>query len=567
MGTASSLPQSRGLTHEKREEETEKSEPPGIEDGQARPTGSSVPASPPAVVEENKWLISMAVIFGVLMSAIDSSVVNVALPQIQGNLGATQQEVTWISTGYLISVVILMPLTNWLATRFGRKNVYLLSLVIFTASSFMCGLSGSLGTLIFWRIVQGLGAGTLQPLAQAIFREAFPPEQQGIAMGIFGFIVLAGPAVGPTLGGWITDNFNWPWIFFINIPIGIIGFFVAMRYLHNPNYQKGGSGSKIDAVGISLLAVGLATLQTVLEQGQEDDWFDSSFIVSLTVIATVTLIGFIWWELTHDNPAVDLRILKNVTFASGTAIAAVLGVGLFSSLFLLPQFMQILLNFSATQSGLALMPRSLVMMVMMPVGGLLYNRLGPRLMIFIGLVMTIYSQWIMGQFTLQTGADDILIPQVIQGAGFALVFVSLSTAALSSIPREKMTSATGLNNLIRQLGGSFGTAFVVTLLTRHIAQARADLVTNATAANGAFIQRVDGIVGALSSQGYSHSTAMSAAYQMVDGLVNQQAAMLAYSYLFYWIGLLFLACIPLLIFLKTPPKTAGAKAEVHVAAE
>jgi len=554
--TARSLSSQNGLTADKRKETEKKNDH----------APSPVPAAP-AAVGDNKWLVSLAVIFGVLMSTIDSSVVNVALPEIQGNLGVTQQEVTWISTGYLISVVILMPLTNWLATRFGRKTVYLTSLVIFTASSFMCGLSHTLDTLIFWRVVQGIGAGTLQPLAQAIFREAFPPEQQGIAMGIFGFIVLAGPAVGPTLGGWITDNYNWPWIFFINIPIGIVGFFVAMRYLHNPNYQKGGSGVKVDAVGISLLAVGLATLQTVLEQGQEDDWFDSPFIVAFTAIAAVTLVAFIWWELTHDNPAVDLRILKNVTFTSGTIIAGVLGVGLFSSLFLLPQFMQILLNFSATQSGLALMPRSLVMMVMMPVGGLLYNKLGPRLMILVGLIMTVYSQWVMGHFTLQTGASDIFVPQVIQGVGFALVFVSLSTVALSSIPREKMTSATGLNNLIRQLGGSFGTAFVVTLLTRHIAQARADLVTHSAAANSDFLQRIQGMAGGLISQGYSHSTAMAAAYQMADGLIDQQAAMLAYSYLFYWIGLLFLLCIPILIFLRPPARTTAAKPEAHVMAE
>jgi DHA2 family multidrug resistance protein len=529
----------------------------------ARPSNRSTapaPAAPPA--EQSKWLVSMAVIFGVLMSAIDTSVVNVALPQIQGSLGATQQEITWISTGYLISVVILMPLTNWLSVRFGRKRVYLTSLVIFTASSVMCGLSHTLHELIFWRIIQGLGAGTLQPLAQAMFREAFPPDQQGVAMGVFGLVVLSGPAIGPTLGGYITDNINWPWIFFINLPIGIIGFFIALRVLVDPPYMRGGSHAKVDAVGITLLAVGLATLQTVLEQGQTDDWFTSPFICWFTAIATLACIGFVWWELTHDNPAVDLRILKNVTFASGTVIGGILGIGLFASLFLLPQYMQDLLGFDATQSGLSLMPRSLTMMLTMPIGGMLYNRLGARPMIWIGLVLTIYAQWIMGHFTLETGQQNILIPQIIQGVGFALVFVALSTAALATIDRTKMTSATGLNNLIRQLGGSFGTALVVTLLTRHVADARADLVQYASSSNPAFMERWNGMAGAFASQGYSYTTAKQMALQALDGLIQQQSAMIAYEYIFLWIGMLFALCLPLVIFLKTPKHVGKTEAAV-----
>lgn len=512
-----------------------------------------------AATGENKWLVSLAVIFGVLMSAIDTSVVNVALPNIQGNLGATQQEVTWISTGYMISVVILMPLTHWLSVRFGRKRVYLTSLVLFVAASFMCGISHSLGDLILWRIVQGMGAGTLQPLAQAIFREAFPPQEQGMAMGLFGFVVLFGPAIGPTLGGYITDNFNWPWIFFINLPIGVIGFLVATRYLHDPSYEHGQQHPPVDFAGIGLLSVGLATLQTVLEQGQEADWFSSSYICWLSLTAALTLIGFIWWELTHDKPAVDLRVLKNATFASGTVIGGILGIGLFASLFLLPQFMQTLLGFTATQSGLALMPRSLAMMVMMPVGGLLYNRLGPKIMIGTGLVMTAYTQWMMGHFTLETSVRDILIPQVIQGVGFALVFVSLSTVALASIPRPMMTSATGLNNLIRQLGGSFGTAYVVVVLTRHIDQARADLITYANPASIAFMERLQGLTGLFRQRGLGPTEAQNAALKSIDGLIQRQAAVMAYDYIFLGIGLLFIACIFLLPLLRAPKAAVSAE--------
>jgi DHA2 family multidrug resistance protein len=506
----------------------------------------------------NKYMVSLAVIFGVLMSAIDTSVVNVAMPEIQGNVGATQQEITWISTGYMISVVILMPLTNWLSLRFGRKNVYLGSLVLFTLASLMCGVSHSLGELILWRVVQGFGAGTLQPLAQAIFREAFPPEEQGVAMGIFGFVVLFGPAIGPTLGGYITDNFSWPWIFFINLPIGVIGLFVAMKYLYDPPYMRGGNHSKIDGVGIGLLAVGLASMQTVLEQGQTEDWFASRAIVAGTVIAAVTLIAFVYWEWNHEAPAVDLKILKDPTFASGTVIGGILGVGLFASLFLLPQYMQTLLGYTAMQSGLALMPRSLAMMLMMPVAGSLYNKLGARTMIGSGLVLTVYAQYVMAHFTLQTSAQEILVPQVIQGIGFGLVFVALSTVALSNIPRSKMTSAAGLNNLIRQLGGSFGTSIVVTILTRQTDLSRSALVSNLQATNPEFLARLHGLVGLFRQHGYGPGDAQSAALKMLNGLLSRQTSMLGYEYIFVWIGLLFVACLPLVFFLKTPPKKDSA---------
>jgi len=499
----------------------------------------------------NKYVVSLAVIFGVLMSAIDTSVVNVAMPQIQGNVGATQQEVTWISTGYMISVVILMPLTNWLSLRFGRKNVYLSSLVVFVLSSLMCGISHTLLQLIFWRIIQGCGAGTLQPLAQAIFREAFPVNEQGIAMGIFGFVVLFGPAIGPTVGGYITDNYSWPWIFFINLPIGIIGLIVAMRYLYDPPYMRGGAKTKIDGVGIGLLAIGLASLQTVLEQGQTEDWFNSSAIVAGTILAVVTLIAFVAWEWRVEHPAVDLRVLKDPTFASGTIIGGMLGVGLFASLFLLPQYMQTLLNFTATQSGLALMPRSLVMMFMMPIAGAFYNKVGPKLMIAAGLILTGYSQFVMAQFTLDTGASDILMPQVMQGIGFGMVFVALSTVALSNIPRAKMTSATGLNNLIRQLGGSFGTSIVVTVLTRQHDIARSSLVSNLQSTNPAFRQTLGGLQVSLMHSGYSLSTAREMALRMINGLLSRQTAMLAYDYIFYLIGILFVVCLPLVVILKT----------------
>jgi DHA2 family multidrug resistance protein len=514
----------------------------------------------PNDLSHNKWAISLAVIFGVLMSAIDSSVVNVAMPYIQGNLGATQQEITWISTAYMISVVILMPLTNWLATRFGRKRIYLTSLVLFTASSFMCGMSRTLPELIFWRCIQGFGAGTLQPLAQAMFREAFPPEEQGVAMGVFGFVVLAGPAIGPTLGGYITDNYNWPWIFFINLPIGVVGFLVALRVLVDPPYAHGTKRARVDASGIFLLAIGLSTLQTVLEQGQTDDWFDSPFICWFTVISTVALIGFIWRELTAEQPAVDLRVLKNIQFAAGTTIGALLGVGLFASLFLVPQFLQVLLGFTATQAGLTMMPRSLTMMFAMPLGGILYNKLGPRIMIISGLCMSIWTQLYLSHSTLDTGYDQMVGPLMLQGVGFGLVFVAMSTAALSTIERTRMTSATGLNNLLRQLGGSIGTSLVVTLLTRHTDMARADLVSNTSSTSPVFMERLSEFSAYFVQQGYSAAQAQSAALGLIYQTLQRQAATIAYDYIFFWIGAVFMLSLPFSLFLTGARKKAATAA-------
>jgi DHA2 family multidrug resistance protein len=519
----------------------------------------------PNDLSHNKWAVSLAVIFGVLMAAIDSSVVNVALPQIQGNLGATQQEITWISTGYMISVVILMPLTNWLATRFGRKRIYLISLCLFTGSSVMCGLSDSLPQLVFWRVVQGFGAGTLQPLAQAMFREAFPPEEQGVAMGIFGFVVLAGPAIGPTLGGYITDNYNWPWIFFINVPIGIVGFLVAARVLVDPPYARGTKRARVDASGILLLAVGLSTMQTVLEQGETDDWFNSPFICWFTAISVLTLIGFVYRELTADEPAVDLRILKNVQFAAGTTIGGLLGVGLFASLFLLPQFFQTLLNFTATQSGLSLMPRSLVMMFVMPVAGVFYNRLGPRVMILTGLAMSIWTQWYLAHSTLDTGSSELLIPLMVQGAGFAIIFVAMSTAALATIDRTRMTSATGLNNLIRQLGGSIGTAMVVFMLTRSSDVARYALVANVTSTSAAFAERVQTMTRYFVQQGFSQANAHGAAIGSIYQSIMQQSTLIAYNQIFFVIGVLFAICIPVTFLLKARAKSAATAPVAHAA--
>ncbi len=498
----------------------------------------------------SKWVVATSVLMGSVMGAIDTSVVNVALAHIQASYGVTIQQVTWVSTSYLIAVVIVMPLTAWLGTVLGRKRVYLLSVLIFTIASAFCGLSRTLGQLIFFRVLQGLGGGALQPIAQAIMRETFPLEEQGQAMGFFGMIVLLGPAIGPTLGGWLTDNYSWPWIFFVNLPVGALALFMASQFIVDPPYMRARGLQRFDYVGIGLLTVGLASLQILLEEGERDGWFTSPFILSLTVIAAVTLAIFIFWELRARAPAVDLRVLGNVAFAAGSFIIGIVGVVLFGGLILLPLFLQNLLHYDATQAGLALMPRSLVMVLAMPIAGLLYNRLGVYVMLPIGLVMSAFAGLLMARFNLDSGPLQILWPQVIQGVGFAFMFISLSTAALSTITRPQMQSAAGLFNLIRQLGGSLGTAIVITMLDHKTTTASANLVRYASAYNPTFMRWWQGIQAGLVARGSDPVTAHRQALALLHGLIARQAAVVAFDYVFAVIGLVFLVCLPLVLLMR-----------------
>jgi DHA2 family multidrug resistance protein len=347
----------------------------------------------------NKWIIAVTVIMGTIMSALDTSIVNVALPYMRGGMSASVEEITWVATGYLLSNVIIMPIAAMLGSRFGRKRLYLFSVLLFTISSMLCGMAWDLSSMVAFRILQGIGGGALIPVSQAILRESFPHEEQGLAMGIYGFGVVLGPAIGPTLGGWLTDNYSWPWIFYINVPIGIINIFLGSRFLQDPPYLKREKG-KIDFPGLALLIIGLGALQLMLEKGERYDWFQSDFMIALLSIAIIGIMLFIWRELSVDKPVVNLRILKDINFASGTLLGGVLGMGLYGSLFLLPLFLQQLLGYPAFDSGLVLMPRSLAMAFIMPIAGGLYNRTGPRSLIGLGLVITAFSFWQLSSISL-----------------------------------------------------------------------------------------------------------------------------------------------------------------------
>lgn len=501
----------------------------------------------------NKWLVAAALTFGGLMGSIDVSIVNVALPTIRATFGATVSQVAWVSTGYAVALAMIMPLTAWFSSVFGRKTIYQVSLVLFTAASILAGMSETLPMLVTTRILQGFGAGCLMPVQQAILRETFPLEEQGLAMGLYGLVIMVGPAIGPTLGGWITDNFGWQWNFFINLPVGIIASLMVATYVPEPAYIKS-RRTRVDLVGIGLLAVGLASILVVLEQGNSWDWFDSPLVWTLALVAGGCLTLFVLWELYGtDQPAVDLRILKNRSFAAGTAMGATLGMALFGGLFLLPLFLQQLLGYTALQSGLALMPRSLVMIMMMPFSGLLYNTVGPKILVGAGLLISASSMYLISTFTLDSTPEQILIPQITSGLGFALMFVSLSTASLSTIEKIRMTNATGLLSLARQLGGAFGTAIFATMLERGVAAQHARLLTHVNPYHPVFGATLDRMKSALVARGSDFVTAERQALAALGGLIHRQASVLSYEHVFLTAGLVLLLALPLLPFLEKGP--------------
>jgi DHA2 family multidrug resistance protein len=469
---------------------------------------------------------------------------------MSGTLGATIEQITWVITGYILANVIIMPLVALLSERFGRKNFYLTSVILFTVASMACGLARSLPVMVVFRVFQGIGGGVLLTVSQAILRETFPPEEQGTAMGIFGLGIVLAPAFGPTLGGWLTDQYSWPWIFYINVPIGIINLLLVSRFVEDPSYLIRRKG-EIDWLGLGLMILGLGALQLMLEEGERNDWFQSGYIIRLSAIAVAGLAFFVWRELTTERPAVDLRILRNISFSSATALGGVLGMALNGSLFLLPLFLQNLLGYTALKSGLAMMPRSLAMAVIMPIGGRFYNRLGPRILVGAGLVVTGMSFLFLSHLTTDVGYWDIFWPQVMQGVGFSLIFVALSTAALSTIAKPQVTAATGLYNVSRQVFGSIGIAIAAAQLTTGITRNHALLAEQAGQANAAAVAWLSRVTAAMMARtGGDLVTAKEQALKLLDATVTRQAAVLSYNRVFVLVSLLFLFALPLVFFLK-----------------
>ncbi len=467
-------------------------------------------------------LITITVMLGLIMAIIDTTIVNVAISTIGGNLGATVDEVAWVATGYILANVVVMPLNGWLTALLGRKTFYALSLALFTVASFFCGTARSIWVLVFYRVIQGLGGGALQPTAQAILFETFPPERRGAAMAIFGMGAMVGPAIGPALGGWIVDNASWPLIFYINIPIGIAAFLMTLAFIPNPKYiarPKGG----IDWIGLSLLTAGLASLQFVLEQGERDDWFQSQTIILLTVISAVALVLFVMKTLRDKHPLVNLNVFKFRSFSIGSFLGIIMGFGLFGTALILPLFFQTILGMTAFDTGMALVPGALATAISMLIIGRILNHIDGRWSIVFGMLLFAWSTWLLGGLSVQAGYWDVFWPRIVQGFALGFLFVPLTTIALSDVPVPELAGATGVFTLLRQLGGSLGIAILTTMLTHQTAVAWNVLASGVT-----------------HTQGYSTAT--------LTQMVAQQSAMIAYNYLFRFTAIVFVLSTPLIFF-------------------
>jgi len=486
-------------------------------------------------------------------------VANVALPHIGGNLSATPEEATWILTSYLVSNAIILPLTGWLANHFGRRRLFLICVALFTVASVWCGMATSLGLLIAARVVQGLGGGAMVPMAQAILLESFPPAKRGQAMAMFGLGIIVAPILGPTLGGWITDNYSWRWIFFINVPVGIVAFLMAEELIEDPPYIRRDKHASVDFAGFALLAIWLGTLQIVLDKGQEEDWFESDWICWLAGISAVAMIVFLIWEFRVKHPVVDLRVLGNRNFATGLALITMVGVVLYGTTAAIPIYLQTLMGYTALGSGLALSPRGLAAFVTTIFMGQLVGRVRNRYLLITGFSLVALSSFMLGRINLSVDMATVIWPSVVNGIGISFIFVPLTTSAVAYLRQEQMGNATGIYNLMRNIGGSVGIAMVTTLLSRQAQIRQVSLVAHTTPFDPQFNQQLAALGTALTPQSGAYAAHQQALGLLYD-LVQQQARLWAFVYNFRLFGVLCLACLPVVFLLKrlkhTPPTTA-----------
>lgn len=497
-----------------------------------------------------KWAVALTVSLGALMEVIDVSIVNVALPSMQSSMGATLSQIGWVITGYAMANVVIIPLGAWLSDRFGQRQYFIFTLVAFIAASAQCGLSTSLGMLIFARILQGLFGGGLLPKAQSILFETFPPHQHGIAQALFGIGVVVGPAFGPTLGGYLTDMLGWRWIFFINLPVGI--FAVLMALLFIPDKPRRDTG-RVDFTGILLLAAGLGSMQVVLEQGQEKDWFQSGLIVGLAALCVVSLLAFVRHELRVANPAVNLRVLKYRPLWAGSLYSIVLGVGLYGTTFIIPVFTQNILHFTATQTGELMIPGALGMIVFMPLAGILVNKIDVRILVGTGSLILMGMILQLSHVNSQTPASFFFWPLIQRGMGLPLMFIPLSVATLGTIPKSDVSSAAGLYNLTRQIGGSLGIAMLAFILDRRYDFHFQRLAESVGAYDATATQFMQGMQGYLQSHGYDIPSSQTAALKIISGLVRQQAMVLSFEDVYLFVVALFVCALPLLLILGKGP--------------
>jgi DHA2 family multidrug resistance protein len=508
----------------------------------------SLTGAPGADRYRYRYLIAVTVSLASVLELLDTSIVNVAIPHMMGNLGATLDEIAWVSTGYIVANVIVLPITGWLSAFFGRRRYFAGSIVLFTLASFAAGNAHSLQMLVLARIVQGLGGGALLSTSQAILYEEFPREEYGVAMAIFGVGVMVGPTIGPTLGGYITDAFGWPWIFYINIPFGMLAFALTLTFIKNSAHQV--RAPRVDYIGLVLLAAGIGGLQTMLERGERLDWFASREILALALASGASLVVFVWHELTTEHPIVDLRILKNPQLAAGVVFGSVLGVCLYATIFVLPVYLQNLQGFTAEQTGLVILPGALASAFTMAAMGRFQGKFDERLSIAAGVALFALAMWQHAHFTTDSGMSDFFWPLIFRGVGLGLIFVPLTNLALADLPMAQMHGGTGLFNLMRQLGGSVGIALSATLVQRFTAVHRADLLADVTRYSGVAAGRLAGIEGRLLAAGTPPGLAHQQALEVLNRIVGRQALMLSFEQLFLLFGAAFVLSLPLLLGLK-----------------
>jgi len=513
-----------------------------------------------AVPQVNRWLVSLSVVFATFMEVLDTTVVNVALPHIAGSMSSTVEEGTWTLTSYLVANAIILPMTGWLARQFGRKRLLMMAVIGFTCASFMCGLAPNLATLIVFRVIQGASGGTMQPLSQAIMLEAFPPEERGKAMAAWAVCIVTAPILGPVVGGWLTDTYSWRWIFYINIPVGIISLIMAKLFVFDPPYlRKKAQG--IDYWGIGMLAVGMAALQIMLDKGQQEDWFTSNMIATLAAIAAVLLPAFVLYEIFAKNPIIHLKVFRDRTYAIGVFLMTTVGFVLYGSLVLLPIILQTLLGYSAMQAGIAMAPRGIGSLLFTPVIGIVLGRVGARKILAAGIVLCAFTLFWFGFLNLDAGYWDFFWPQFIQGIAMSMLFVPMTTTTMDAIPKEEMGNATSIFNLMRNIGGSIGIATAATMLERHQQVYTNTLGVHVTPYGLQSQQMLNQVRSAMMAGGADPVTATQKAHAMLFGMVVRQATMLSFLDLMKLFGGLFILITPLILLAKSPRAGKRSPAE------
>jgi DHA2 family multidrug resistance protein len=504
-----------------------------------------------AVPQVNRWIVSLSVVFATFMEVLDTTVVNVSLPHIAGSMSSTVEEGTWTLTSYLVANAIILPMTGWLARQFGRKRLLLMAVTGFTGASFMCGLAPNLTSLIIFRVIQGACGGTMQPLSQAIMLESFPPEDRGKAMAFWAVCIVTAPILGPVVGGWLTDTYSWRWIFYINIPVGIISFVMAKLFIFDPPYlQK--KPERIDYWGIGMLAVGMGALQIMLDKGQQEDWFSSNFILLLAIVAGVMLLSFVVYEFLAGNPIVNLHVFRDRTYAIGVFMITAVGFMLYGSLVLLPIILQVLLGYPSLQAGIAMAPRGIGSLLFMPVVGITMGRVGARKFLIAGILVCSFTLFWFGFLNLNAGYWDFFWPQFFQGVSMSLLFVPLTTITMDFISRQEMGNATSLYNLMRNIGGSIGIATAATLLERNRQAFTNVLGTHITPYGFSTQQFMERMRSAMLAAGADPVTATQRAQAAAFGIVQRHATMISYIRLMEVFGILFLLCIPLVFLMRSP---------------